>query len=159
MEIIASGASLGAELRGVDMREPLSAQEVAIIQRAWNEHLVLAVRGQIAVSLDDHMAFSRCFGQLAMSPPSPETGNRGEYKNVPPEVAVVSNIEEDGKPIGALGNADVKWHTDSSFFDIPPAGGLLRAIEVPGPDHRVDSARDRLHRDQRGLHQWDRDQP
>jgi len=131
MEIIASGGPLGAEVRGIDMREPLSAAEVATIRQAWNDHLVLAVRGQVDVSLDDHMAFSRHFGELAMSPPSPVTGKRGEFEGVPPEIAVVSNIEVDGKPIGALGTADVKWHTDSSFFEVPPAGGLLRAIEVP----------------------------
>ena len=131
MEVIASGGALGAEIRGIDMRQTLSADEVARIRQAWNDHLVLVVREQFDVTLDDHMAFSRHFGELALSPPSPVTGKRGEYENVPPEVAVVSNIEVEGKPIGALGAADVKWHTDSSFFDIPPAGGLLRAIEVP----------------------------
>ncbi|MED5572640.1 MAG: TauD/TfdA family dioxygenase [Pseudomonadota bacterium] len=131
MEIVASGGALGAEVKGIDMRAPLKADEVAAIKQGWNDHLVLVVRGQFDVTLEHHLAFSRHFGELALSPPSPETGKRGEYKNVPPEVAVVSNIEKEGKPIGALGNADVKWHTDSSFFDIPPAGGLLRAIEVP----------------------------
>jgi alpha-ketoglutarate-dependent taurine dioxygenase len=131
MKIIPSGGPLGVEVRGIDMRVPLSAEEVATIRQAWNDHLVLAVRGQISLSLDDHMAFSRHFGELAMSPPSPVTGKRGEFKGVPPEIAVVSNIEVDSKPIGALGTADVKWHTDSSFFEVPPAGGLLRAIEVP----------------------------
>ncbi|MEC7205311.1 MAG: TauD/TfdA family dioxygenase, partial [Pseudomonadota bacterium] len=131
MEIVASGGALGAEVKGIDMRAPLKADEVAAIKQGWNDHLVLVLRGQFDVTLEHHLAFSRHFGELALSPPSPETGKRGEYKNVPPEVAVVSNIKKEGKPIGALGNADVKWHTDSSFFDIPPAGGLLRAIEVP----------------------------
>ncbi|MEC7573888.1 MAG: TauD/TfdA family dioxygenase, partial [Pseudomonadota bacterium] len=131
MEIVASGGALGAEVKGIDMRAPLKADEVAAIKQGWNDHLVLVLRGQLDVTLEHHLAFSRHFGELALSPPSPETGKRGEYKNVPPEVAVVSNIKKEGKPIGALGNADVKWHTDSSFFDTPPAGGLLRAIEVP----------------------------
>lgn len=131
MEIIASGGALGAEVRGIDMRVPLTSEQVAQIRQGWNDHLVLAVRDQHDVTLEDHMAFSRHFGELAMSPPSPVTGKRGEFENVPPEIAVVSNIKVDGKVIGALGNADVKWHTDSSFFEVPPAGGLLRAIEVP----------------------------
>ena len=131
MQIIPSGRPLGAEIAGIDMRRPLDAGEVAELKQAWNDHLVLVLRGQFEVSLDNHMTFSRHFGKLALSPPSPVTGKRGQYENVPPEIAVVSNIEKDGRPIGALGTADVKWHTDSSFFDIPPAGGLLRAIEVP----------------------------
>ncbi len=131
MKIIASNGPLGAEVSGIDMRNPIDADDVAMIKQAWNDYLVLVIRGQYQATLEDHMAFSRHFGELAMSPPSPVTGKRGEYENVPPEIAVVSNIEIDGKPIGALGTADVKWHTDSSFFEIPPAGGLLRAIEVP----------------------------
>ena len=131
MKIIASNGPLGAEVSGIDMRNPIDADDVAMIKQAWNDYLELVIRGQYQATLEDHMAFSRHFGELAMSPPSPVTGKRGEYENVPPEIAVVSNIEIDGKPIGALGTADVKWHTDSSFFEIPPAGGLLRAIEVP----------------------------
>ena len=131
MEIIASGRALGAEVRGVDMREALSPADVAAIRQAWHDHLVLVLRGQHGASLDDHLRFSRHFGELALSPPSPVTGKRGEFEGVPPEIAVVSNLKEDGKALGALGNADVMWHTDSSFFDIPPAGGLLRALEVP----------------------------
>ncbi|MEC8201472.1 MAG: TauD/TfdA family dioxygenase, partial [Pseudomonadota bacterium] len=103
MEIVASGGALGAEVKGIDMRAPLKADEVAAIKQGWNDHLVLVLRGQFDVTLEHHLAFSRHFGELALSPPSPETGKRGEYKNVPPEVAVVSNIEKEGKPIGALG--------------------------------------------------------
>ena len=121
MEIVASGGALGAEVKGIDMRAPLKADEVAAIKQGWNDHLVLVLRGQFDVTLEHHLAFSRHFGELALSPPSPETGKRGEYKNVPPEVAVVSNIKKEGKPIGALGNADVKWHTDCrSSISRPP---------------------------------------
>ena len=131
MEVITNGGPLGAEIRGINLRFPVSDREVATIKSSWNNHLVLVLRDQIDVTLEDHIKFSKNFGELALSPPSPFTGKRGEYQNVPPEVAVVSNIEVDGRPIGALGSKVVKWHTDSSFFDIPPAGSLLRAIEVP----------------------------
>ena len=95
MQIIPNGGPLGAEVAGIDMRCPLDAGEVAKLKQAWNDHLVLVLRGQFDVSLDDHMTFSRHFGELALSPPSPVTGKRGEYENVPPEIAVVSNIEAD----------------------------------------------------------------
>jgi taurine dioxygenase len=52
---------------------------------------------------------------------------------VPPEISVISNIIEDGKAIGGLGDGEAFWHTDSSFVDVPPAASLLRSIEVPPP--------------------------
>ena len=104
MEIIASGGPLGAEVRGIDMREPLSAAEVATIRQAWNDHLVLAVRGQVDVSLDDHMAFSRHFGELAMSPPSPVTGKRGEFEGVPPEAFFAQSFD------GTIPRGTVTFH-------------------------------------------------
>ena len=59
MQIIPSGGPLGAEVAGIDMRRPLDAREVAELKQAWNDHLVLVLRGQFDVSLDDHMTFSR----------------------------------------------------------------------------------------------------
>ena len=68
MQIIPSGGPLGAEVAGIDMRHPLDAGKVAELKQAWNDHLVLVLRGQFDVSLDDHMTFSRHFGELALSP-------------------------------------------------------------------------------------------
>ena len=89
----------------------------------------MVLRGQFDVSLDDHMTFSRHFGELALSPPSPVTGKRGEAENVLPEIAVVSNIERRADRRTWYGGRQMAHRL--SFFDIPPAGGLLRAIEVP----------------------------
>jgi len=132
IEVVPTGGPLGAEVRGLDIRKPLTESEVAIVRKAWQDHLVIIVPGQQQATREDHMEFSRNFGELALSPPSMVTGKRGEFFGVPPEIAVVSNIvNKDGVKIGALGNGEVKWHTDSSFFEIPPAGSILRAIEVP----------------------------
>ncbi len=46
---------------------------------------------------------------------------------------MISNIIEDGKAIGGLGDGEAFWHTDSSFVDVPPAASLLRSLEVPPP--------------------------
>jgi taurine dioxygenase len=46
---------------------------------------------------------------------------------------VISNIIEDGKAIGGLGDGEAFWHTDSSFVDVPPAASLLRSLECPPP--------------------------
>ena len=54
-------------------------------------------------------------------------------REVPPEISVISNIIENGKAIGGLGDGEAFWHTDSSFVDVPPAASLLRSLEVPPP--------------------------
>ena len=46
---------------------------------------------------------------------------------------MISNIIEDGKAIGGLGDGEAFWHTDSSFVDVPPAASLLRSLECPPP--------------------------
>ena len=46
---------------------------------------------------------------------------------------MISNIVEDGKAIGGLGDGEAFWHTDSSFVDVPPAASLLRSLECPPP--------------------------
>ncbi len=132
-------AGLGADIGGVDIREPLSTADRDQIRAAWLDNLVLRFRGQ---SLDDaqHMAFTRQFGELEFNPgaliarqygvESYSTGRRAE---IPPEISVISNIIEDGKAIGGLGDGEAFWHTDSSFVDVPPAASLLRGIEVPPP--------------------------
>ncbi|HET8996796.1 MAG TPA: TauD/TfdA family dioxygenase [Acetobacteraceae bacterium] len=129
-------AGLGADITGVDIRAPLSPADRDQILAAWHNHLVVRFRGQ-PMSDEQHMAFTRNFGELEFAAEklvertygvTSDTANR---TGVPPQIAVISNIVENGKPIGALGSGEAFWHTDSSFVDVPPAGSFLRAIEVP----------------------------
>ena len=55
-----------------------------------------------------------------------ETQTAGRKTEIPPEISVISNIIEDGKAIGGLGDGEAFWHTDSSFVDVPPAASLFR---------------------------------
>ena len=87
-----------------------------------------------------HMAFTRQFGELEFNPAAliekqygVETQTDGRRAEIPPEISVISNIIEDGKAIGGLGDGEAFWHTDSSFVDVPPAASLLRSLEVPPP--------------------------
>ena len=130
-------AGLGADISGVDIRRPLSAADRDAIRGAWLDNLVLRFRDQ---PMDDeqHMAFTRQFGELEFNPAKlieqqygVGTGNAGRRREIPPEISVISNILENGQPIGGLGDGEAFWHTDSSFVDVPPAASLLRSLEVP----------------------------
>ncbi len=132
-------AGLGAEIRGVDIGEPLSVADRDAIRAAWLAHLVLRFRGQ-PLSDGQHMAFhppvrrariqSRGIDRQAVRGRNPD---RRTPPRDPPEISVISNIIEDGKAIGGLGDGEAFWHTDSSFVDIPPAASLLRSLEAPPP--------------------------
>lgn len=136
IEVHPFDAGLGADIAGVDIRAPLAPIDRDQILAAWHTHLVVRFRGQ-PMTDDQHMAFTRNFGELEFAAEKlveNAYGVRSDTTNrtgVPPQIAVISNIVENGKAIGALGSGEAFWHTDSSFVEIPPAGSFLRSIEVP----------------------------
>jgi len=145
-------AGLGADITGVDIRKPLSSADRDGIRAAWLANLVLRFRDQ-PMTDEQHMAFTRQFGELEFNPAAliakqygVETQTAGRKREVPPEISVISNIIEDGKAIGGLGDGEAFWHTDSSFVDIPPAASLLRALEAATERRRSDLVSQLLHR-------------
>jgi taurine dioxygenase len=122
----ATGRALGAEIQGVDLRT-IDDAGFAQVHRAWLDHLVLLFRGQ-ELTDDDLIAFSRRFGALDFAPVQ-ETGRR--FVEGHPEIYVVSNVIENGVPIGSLGAGEAVWHTDMSYLEAPPKASMLYALEVP----------------------------
>jgi len=128
LRVTPTGAALGAEVGGVDLRA-INDAEFEQIHRAWLDHLVLLFRGQ-SLTDDDLIAFSRRFGELDWAPVQ-ETGRR--FVEGHPEIYVVSNVIENGVPIGSLGAGEAVWHTDMSYLERPPKASMLYALEIP-PD-------------------------
>src|SRR5712692_7319243 len=120
-------ASLGAEIRGIDLSMPLAQDEVAVIDQAWRRRLVVVVRGQ-KLSDPQLLAFSKCFGEL--DPPGPNPYGEPFNKEFP-EINVISNVIENGKPIGGLGDGEAVWHADMTYIDVPPKAAILHSLEVP----------------------------
>ncbi len=121
-------AALGAEVRCGDLRRASDAQ-YAQIRQAWLDHLVLVFRGQ-ALSDEELLALGRRFGEpddTVRPQPTDQPGQPSRQM----ALTVVSNVVEDGKPIGALSNVDLVWHTDMSYILVPPDASLLYAVEVP----------------------------
>lgn len=129
IEIIPSGRALGAEARGVDLSKPLSAEDFTAIQQAWYDHIVLLFRGQ-KLSDDDLIRFSKHFGELDIAPAS-ATDMAGSQEKSRPEIWIISNVVENGKPIGALGDKEAEWHTDMSYVAEPPMASVLYSLEIP----------------------------
>jgi taurine dioxygenase len=125
-QIIPSGQALGAEIRNLDLRN-LSDSEFDSIHDAWLNHLVVLLRAQ-QLTDEDLIRFSRRLGNLDWAPVQ-ETGRR--FVEGHPEIYVVSNVVENGVPIGSLGAGEAVWHTDMSYLETPPKASLLYALEVP----------------------------
>jgi len=123
-------AALGAEVADIDLSKPLPRAEIDVIEAAWRERLVVVFHGQ---TLPDPqlIAFSRNFGEL--DPPGPNP--YGEpFNKEHPELNVISNVVENGKPIGNLGDGEAVWHADMTYVDVPPRAAILHALEVPPPE-------------------------
>jgi taurine dioxygenase len=126
MTVIPTGAALGAEIRGIDVRD-IGDAVFAAIHSAWLDHQVLLFPGQDLLD-EDLIAFSRRFGKLDHAPVQ-ENGQR--FVEGHPEIYVVSNVIEHGSAIGSLGSGEAMWHTDMSYLADPPIASALYAIEVP----------------------------
>jgi len=123
VDVIPTGAAVGAEIRGVDLSRDLDEATFRRIDEAFNGNGVIFFRGQKITELQ-HIAFARRFGEL-------EININTEY-GLPdyPEMLLVSNIVEEGRHIG-LADAGITWHTDMSAYRKPPRCSLLYAREVP----------------------------
>ena len=132
-EIVQMVAALGAEVRGLDLRM-LDARSFAQLHQAWLEHLLLVFRGQ-SLNAEDLVRLVRFFGTPVTSSNlhqrSLEERIANRLFNLPPEVTVVSNIKEDDKPVGILGDGEIVWHADFSFKERPTAARMLVALEIP----------------------------
>ena len=119
VEVVKSGAALGAEIRGVDLRRELSDSTFADIHRAFLDNEMIYFRGQ-PLTDEDHIRFSRRFGELRRL-------NLDDVDKRHPEIFIISNIKNDqGDYIGSY-DAGIFWHTDGSYLATPDAyTALLR---------------------------------
>lgn len=116
-------APLGAEVIGLDLNRPLSQRDFQRIHKAHLDHHLLVFRDQ-RITPQQQVDFSRRFGPLQIH----VLRNFQLASN--PEVLIISNIIEDGKPIG-LGDAGHFWHSDLSYKETPSLGSMLHAQELP----------------------------
>jgi taurine dioxygenase len=114
---------LGAEVIGLDLSQPLDDENFASIHQAHLQHHVLVFREQ-RIQPEHQIAISKRFGPLQI--------HVLKDFQLPgyPEVLIVSNVKENGKPIG-LGDAGIFWHSDLSYVPTPSLGSMLHAQELP----------------------------
>jgi taurine dioxygenase len=109
-------AEIGAELSGVDLRRPLTAEQRAAIHDTLLRHMVLVFRAQ-HLDEDEHIAFARQFGEVHLPPVATRHGG-------PAEINVLDQVHPKGD------GADL-WHSDNSYIERPPMGSVLKAVRIP----------------------------
>jgi taurine dioxygenase len=115
--------ALGLEVLGIDLRNPISKELAAQLEDVWHRGLVILLRNQ-ELSEEDQVRFAECFGTLAKTLNVHHTGKH-------PATMLISNIRKDGKPIGALPDGEMQFHTDQCYIERPAKASMLYAIEVP----------------------------
>jgi taurine dioxygenase len=120
----------GAEISGINLREPLDAATVKEIEHAFHEHVVVVFRGQ-DITEDEQMAFANAFGGLGDRRRSPNGNTPGGSYDTP--FMFVTNIidEKTGEPIGAFGDGEMWFHHDTSYYEKPHKATLLYSITLP----------------------------
>jgi taurine dioxygenase len=115
--------ALGTEIVGVDLRDDLDDEVFGEILHAWHDNLILLLRDQ-HLGEDDQVRFAERFGPLA-------TIHTPQFVRMHPAVMLISNVREDGKPIGALPDGEMQFHSDQCYKERPAMGSMLYALEVP----------------------------
>ncbi len=117
---------MAAEVRGVDLAQPIDTATAQTLLDAWHEFVLLLFRNQEMDNqqLKSSAAWIGETSQIAMP-----VDRRGDDDV---EIQKVSNIlDEAGKPIGALGDGEMWFHHDNSFTPAPDKATWLYAVELP----------------------------
>jgi len=126
--------AIGAEVRGVDVRRA-DERDLLAVRDAVLRYSVVALRGQ-ELGPEDQIGFLD-----RLHPLRPRVINDFTLPGHP-AITVISNIVEDGRPIG-INDAGILWHTDTCFLADPDLFASLYAVEVPstgGDTHFVSTA-------------------
>jgi taurine dioxygenase len=126
MRITSSGETLGATIEGLDLSRPFSSDEFDTVVRTLGERGVVRFPRQTLTGrqLAD---FSRRFGDLEIN-----VANAYQEPGIP-EVMILSNMVENGKPIG-MADAGQDWHTDMSYSSTIAFANVLYGVKIPRRD-------------------------
>ena len=129
IEVVPLAPNIGAEIRGVDLRQALDQETIDAIRRAWLDHVVILIRDQ-HLRKDDQIRFSGQFGDIGELA-RPKKFRTSGHDDMPDGMMLISNVRENGEPIGALPDGEMMFHHDMLHAEIPHAATLLYAVEIP----------------------------
>ena len=129
LDVIPLTKHIGAEIRGIDLREKPDADAIKQIYQAWLDHLVIIFPDQ-KLSQEDFVRATGFFGEMGEISRPAKYFPKG-YSSLLPGIMMISNIRENGEPIGALPDGEMMFHHDMIHAAIPSKGTLLYSLEIP----------------------------
>ena len=129
LDVVPLSKHIGAEIKGIDLRDKPDDETVKAIHQAWLDHIVLVFRGQ-TFSQEDLLRVTTYFGEIAPLSRPPKFFPKG-YSKLLPNIMMISNIRENGETIGALPDGEMNFHHDQIHSEIPHNGTLLYSQEIP----------------------------
>jgi taurine dioxygenase len=129
LDIVPMTRHIGAEIRGLDLRERPDDETVKAIYQAWLDHLVLVFPGQ-TLSQEDLIRVTTYFGETGHLD-RPAKYHPPGFSKMLPGIMLISNIRENGEPIGALPDGEMMFHHDMIHKDVPSKATLLYSVEIP----------------------------
>ena len=129
LEVVPLTKHIGAEIRGIDLRDDLDGDTIEAIKRAWLDHLVLVFRGQ-QFGQEELVRATGYFGEIGPLSRPPRLFPKG-FAKLLPNIMMISNIRENGETIGALPDGEMNFHHDMIHHEMPHNGTLLYSVEVP----------------------------
>jgi taurine dioxygenase len=129
LEVVPLTKYIGAEIRGVDLREEPDEETKRAIYQAWLDHLVIVFRGQ-KLSQEDQIRATGFFGEMNTIDRPAKFHPKG-FARMLPGIMLISNIREDGEPIGALPDGEMMFHHDMIHSTMPSKATMLYSVEIP----------------------------
>jgi taurine dioxygenase len=129
LDIVPLSRHIGAEIRGLDLRTRPDEPTVAAIYQAWLDHLVLIFPDQ-KLEQEDLLRVTGYFGEVNHVHRPPKYFPAG-FSKILPNIMMISNIRENGEPIGALPDGEMLFHHDMIHAEVPSKATLLYSVEVP----------------------------
>lgn len=119
IQVLPQNGAVIAEVRGLDIREPISPEVQEEVLRAFSENLVIFMRGQAGLTREAHIEFAKLFGPLQRIP---HIFSVDGY----PDVQIVERTKDDSRRVVGEG-----FHNDSTYMKTPPTSVVMRAVDVP----------------------------
>ncbi len=128
LDITPLSGTIGAEIRGIDVHEPLGDDTVAAVRQALLDYKVIFFPGA-HLDPDEHKHFAAYFGEITNAHPVvPGIGDHKEVFEI--DYSKMREMLAADKEDGEYGGGE-KWHTDVTFMRTPPLGSVLNAIVIP----------------------------
>jgi len=129
LEVVPLSKHIGAQLRGIDLRQKPDDETIRAIYQAWLDHLVIIFPDQ-HLSQEDLVRATSFFGEIGELGRPPKYFPKG-YSSLLPGIMLISNIRQNGEPIGALPDGEMMFHHDMIHAPIPSKATLLYSVEIP----------------------------